>query len=209
MVTVGDQRLAGREICGDAARPSSSLMAHSRCRSPSDVRALISGSRAASGDDVSGGTASAAAVVQQEDRLQVGLGRLHQREPPGNRPGPRPHAGARRRLGRDQPHRADQAALQPVGASVIRGGSARTCTTPAGVGDQDVLVLPMPQRLRRVVVLLAGRPGTGLGRMRRTTLCGSAAITGPLSLKMTSYGGEVTSASRSPCPARNGRRETA
>ncbi len=92
------------------------------------------------------------AVVQQENRLQVGLRRLHQLPPVGHRPGcdvlVRQHHA---RLGRHQPQGADEPALDHPGrgqAAVARhravGGDGLLVDVQRrlGVAYQDSVALP-------------------------------------------------------------------
>ncbi len=156
------------------------------------------------GHDPGGGAGAVAAaagmaVVEQEDRLQVGLGGLHQRQPPGHRA--RRHGLVRLHdpgLAGDQLHRADQAALQPVRLAVLTRRKLLVHVQGGlGVGHQYPVGQPLlAGRPRRRPTELPGWPAGCRGRMIRTTLCGSAASNwSSFSLAMTSYGGEVTSAS--------------
>ena len=197
----------GARSAAIAASSAGSVMAHSRCRMPSAVLASASGGRcraasvtirvAAPGPSPRGRLA----VVEQEDRLQVGLGGLHQRQPPGHRA--RRHVLVRQHdpgLAGDQPQprRSGRAAAGPPSGRRRRGtllvdvqrrarrrapGSRRPATAP-GAAAAPSHELPGLRRPRC------------RGRMIRTTLCGSAASNwSSFSLAMTSYGGEVTSAS--------------
>ena len=111
--------------------------------------------------DLRGGGGRPGAVVEQEDRLQVGSGRLHELAPPGDRP--RNHVLVREhRPGtqRRQPQRPDQPALEHLAA---RQGLLVDIQRRDGVGHQDALVLPVMQQPGRV----------GVGRL------GRGAVTGP------------------------------
>ena len=75
----------------------------------------------------------------------------------------------------------------------ILGADSTFMAVADGTGAYPMLItdgIRDPQ-FREITV----RPATGLGRISLTTLCGSAAINwSSLSEKMTSYGGDVTSA---------------
>ena len=107
------------------------------------------------------------ALIQQEDRLQVGPGGLHQLPAAPYRAGH--HVLVRQHdpvAGRGQPHRADQPALEhalvPAGPA-SRAGQPLLIYVQGGLvpGDQDSLALPVSQQAGGVVVLLA-RPARGL-----------------------------------------------
>ncbi len=140
-----------------------SVSAHSVCSMPSLVRALSTGwpAVAACGGQP-GGHRARATVVEQEDRLQVGLGGLHQLAPAEHRPGH--HVLVRQhdpRLGRGQPHRPDQPALQH--AVAVRPGPDQPLLVQVQrgllLGDQDALGQPGIEQPGRLLVLRARLAG--------------------------------------------------
>ncbi len=162
VVPVRDQGLPGREVGGD--RRQRARIGHR----PQGVPDAVAGVGAQHGSPVRrdlrghpGGRAVLAALVQQEDRLQVGLGGLHQLPAAAHRAGHdvlvRQHdAGA----GRGQAHRPDQAALQhplPVGRRG-RPGQPLLIYEKGGLvpGHQNALALPVTQQPGGVTVLLTG-----------------------------------------------------
>jgi hypothetical protein len=164
VVPVRDQGLPGREIGGD-------LRQRGRVGDrPQGVPDAVAGVGAQHGRpgrrDLPGHPGGAArravpghpTLVEQEDRLQVGLGGLHQLPAAAHRA--RHHILVRQHdpgPGRGQPHRADQPALQHAVLRAGRPGQPLLVHVQGGLvgGDQDALAPPVTQQPGGVVILLA------------------------------------------------------
>jgi hypothetical protein len=182
MVPVGDQRLPR----GQVSRHGRVLgrVGHGPERVPQAITGTGAQQRRPGGGHLvseAGRGAACGSVVEQEDRLQVGLGRLHELPPARYRPGHdilvRQHDPGG---GRGEPQRADQPALddapvaRPAGrpgglaGGVLAGGvlAIQLLLQPLlvdvqgwlGVGLEDALVLPFPQQPGGLAVLAAGVP---------------------------------------------------
>ena len=204
-MAVGDDRPGGGQVGRDRGESAGSVIAQIRCRRPSAVTVSARGPPVESGlfDEAPGPRPARPARpgrrAGRSARGSPAVASISWRRP-ATGPGATPSCGRTIPASRGlEPQRPDQAALDH------RRGARPPLVTVLFVdveGRLRIRAQDLARSARRPAVRAAslyslpGRPWICRGRISRTTLCGSAAISwSSMSWAMTSYGGEVTSAS--------------
>ena len=174
MMTVGDQGLPRRQVgghrgefrrVGECPQPVPNAVRCQRLEQRRPARR--------DGLDQPRRRAGRAAVVQQEDGLEVCLGGLHQLPPPDHRAGH--HVLVRQHdpgVGRDKAQRADQPALQDAGPGRARAGAGvAVLAGQRAAADRGLLIHVQPGILVRhqdllVQPVLQGQGGVGIDLVR-------------------------------------------